>query len=247
MALQFTTSSKEAVSNGVKIMVHAPAGIGKTMQVATLPGPVLISAESGLLSLSKRNIEKIFGPNDPTITYDIPTIKIYSVQDLEEAYAWATQSSEARGFATIALDSITEIMEQILNYAKEVHKDPRQAYGDLITQGEKLIRAFRDIEGKNVYMSAKQAPFKDEMSNITKYGPMMPGSKLGPSVPYFFDELYALRVGKDNDGNDYRYFQTQPDIQYEAKCRSGALEAVEYPHLGHIINKIQQYAVAEQA
>lgn len=245
MALEFTTSSKEAVTNGVKIMVHSPAGYGKTMLNATLPQPVLISAESGLLSLSKKNIEHVYGVADPTICYDIPTIKIRSIQDLEDAYAWCTQSHEAASFATISLDSISEIMEQILNYAKGVHKDPRAAYGDLITNGEKVIRDFRDIGGKNVYMSAKQAPMKDEMSNITLYGPSMPGSKLGQSVPYFFDELYALRVGKDDQGVEFRYLQTQPDIQYQAKCRSGALEVTEYPHLGHVINKIQQYATTE--
>lgn len=239
MALTFTFTEDEAVTNGVKIMTYGPAGIGKTMLVPTLPRPVLISAESGLLSLSRANIERIWGRDTPGITYNIPVIKIETIEDLEEAFVYCTTSPDMEDFDSIALDSITEIMERILGHAKEVNKDPRAAYGDLATQGEKLIREFRDISGKHVYMSSKMAPFKDEMSGITKYGPMAPGSKLGPAIPYFFDELFAYREDLDGDGNTYRFLQTQPDLSFEGKDRSGSLSEREFPHLGDIIAKIQ--------
>lgn len=241
MAISFTTTSEEAVVNGVKILTYAPAGTGKTMQVATLPTPVLISAESGLLSLSRGNIAKVFGADRDDITYNIDVIKVENYHDLNDAYEWCIGSEEASKYETIALDSITEIMEQILTAAKENNKDKRQAYGDLIEQGEKLIRSFRDISGKNVYMSAKQGPFKDETTGVTKYGVTMPGSKLGPAIPYFFDEVYALRIGEDDNGL-FRYFQTQPDLQYDAKDRAGALEFMEDAHMGNIIRKIIAHA-----
>ena len=62
-------------------------------------------------------------------------------------------------------------------------------------------------------MSAKQAPMKDEMANLTLYGPSMPGSKLGVNVPYFFDELYALRIGKDDQGNEFRYLTRRSSVK----------------------------------
>lgn len=243
MALEFTDTATESVSNGVKLLVHAPAGMGKTMLNATLPKPIIISAEAGLLSLSRGNIVRVFGANRDDINYNMPVIKIRNIQDLEDAYAWCTQSTEALEYETISLDSITEIMEQILSHAKSVHKDPRAAYGDLGTEGEKLIRAFRDIEGKHVYMSAKMGKFTDDTSNVTKYGPMMPGQKLGQALPYFFDEMYTMRIGNDENGS-FRYLQTQPDIQYEAKCRAGALDLMEECHIGHLIAKIQAFAEA---
>lgn len=244
MAITFTNTSEESVINGVKILTYAPTGTGKTMQVATLPTPVLISAESGLLSLSRGNIAKVFGVDRDDVSYNIDVIKVENYQDLNEAYEWATQSAEAAQYETIALDSISEIMEQILIGAKEGNKDKRQAYGELYENGEKLIRSFRDITGKHVYMSAKQGPFKDETSGITKYGVMMPGLKLGPAIPFFFDEVYALRIGEDENGL-FRYFQTQPDLQYDAKDRSGALETMEEPHMGNIIRKIIAHAAAQ--
>lgn len=239
MALDFAYTEEESVRNGVKLMVHAPAGTGKTMLCATLPTPVIFSAESGLLSLTPKNIARVYGADRDDINYNMLTIKIRNVADLEDAHQWATESHEASEYETFALDSISEIMEQILTAAKVSNRDGRAAYGDLHEQGIVLVKGFRDIEGKNIYMSAKQGPFKDEATNITKYGPMMPGSKLGPSIPYLFDEVYALRLGQDDAGM-YRFLQTQPDLQYEAKCRSGSLELHEEAHLGRLIAKIKQ-------
>lgn len=239
MPLEFGYTEDESVRNGVKLMVHGPAGMGKTMLCATLPSPVILSAEAGLLSLTRTNIVRVFGDGRDDINYNMTSIKIRNIYDLEDAYKWASESHEAGQYETIALDSLSEIMEQILTAAKSGgNKDGRAAYGELNEQGIVLVKGFRDLEGKNVYMSSKQGPFKDESSGITKYGPMMPGSKLGPAVPYLFDEVYALRIGKDEAG-EYRYLQTQPDLQYEAKCRSGALALQEDPHLGNLINKIK--------
>ena len=79
----------------------------------------------------------------------------------------------------------------------------------------------------------------DELSGIVKYGPSMPGAKLGPKLPYFFDIVMRLGIGKDTTTQqEFRFLQTQPDLQYEAKDRSGALSPVEPPHLGHVFNKI---------
>lgn len=245
----FTTTAEEAVSNGVKVMVYAPAGTGKTMLNATLPNPVIVSAESGLLSLAPSNIERVFGAGREDITYNIPVIKIRNLADLRDAYAWFRDSHEAMQYQTASVDSITEILEQILSAAKKAAKDPRQAYGELAVQGEQCIREFRDLAGWNVYMSSKMAPYKDELSGITKYGPMAPGSKLGAAIPYFFDMLFALRIGQEHheDGSitNYRYLQTQPCIQYEAKDRSGALAVQEAPHLGSIFGAIQNSGYVE--
>jgi len=238
MALQFTTSEQAAQVGGVKAMVYGGAGVGKTVLTATLPSPILLSAESGALSLKKANLERLFGVNNPTICYNVPMILINNVQDLTDAYEWCTRSAEARQFGTISLDSISEIAEVVLNNAKRQVKDPRQAYGEMIEKMETLIRLFRDIPGKNVYMSAKMEPSKDELTGVVKYGPAMPGAKLGQKLPYFFDEVFRLGINKTPQGESYRFLQTQPDMQFEAKDRSGALAVMEAPHLSQVFSKI---------
>jgi hypothetical protein len=101
-----------------------------------------------------------------------------------------------------------------------------------------LIRAFRDLPQRNVYMSAKLERVKDEITGGMLYGPAMPGSKLGQALPYFLDEFFVLRVEKDDEGKPTRALQTQPDYQFTAKDRSGALDMFEPPSLEHIAKKI---------
>jgi hypothetical protein len=238
MALQFTTAEAASSVGGVKLLVYGGAGMGKTVMAATCPGPIVLSAESGLLSLRKANLERLFGVGNPNICYDIPVIKITNVDDLSAAYQWLTTSARSHNIRTAYIDSLTEIGEVVLNNAKRQVKDPRQAYGELIEKMETLIRAFRDLPGMNVVMTAKMEPMKDELTGVVKYGPAMPGAKLAQKLPYFFDEVFRLGVNKTPAGESYRFLQTQPEMQYEAKDRSGALAAMEPPHLTQIFNKI---------
>jgi hypothetical protein len=215
-----TTGSLSA--NGVKLLVYGQAGAGKTTLVATLPSPIVLSAEGGLLSIQDANL---------------PYIEITSMEALKEAYQWLTESSEATGFQSVALDSISEIAEVVLNHEKKVNKDPRAAYGAMQEQMADIIRAFRDLPGRHVYMSAKLEKTQDEMGRVL-YSPSMPGNKTGQALPYFFDEVLALRVEKDGEGNTQRALMCDSDGLWLAKDRSGKLAAWEAPDLMGIITKI---------
>ena len=218
MAVQLK-STKNAAHNGVKILGYGRAGVGKTTLIRTLPKPLIISAEGGMLSLSGS---------------DIPYMEVSSVEELQEAYTFALESE----YESIAVDSISEIAEVILNTEKKNAKDPRQAYGAMQEQIADIIRAFRDIPGKNVYLSAKQERTQDDTGRLI-YSPSMPGQKTGQSLPYFFDEVFSVRADKDPDGNMVYYIQTTTDGVYEAKDRSGKLEFYEPADLGEIIKKIK--------
>jgi len=223
VALKFTTTDQAAQLHGVKMLIYGVSGVGKTTLCATAPQPIILSAEAGLLSLRK---------------FQIPVIEIRTVDDLTEAHRWCQQAAEARQFATVCIDSITEIGEVVLANAKRQVKDPRQAYGELIEKMMTTIKAFRDLQGKHVYMAAKAEPVKDEMTGVVRYMASMPGSKLGPQLPYLFDEVFRLGINKTPQGEQYRFLQTQPDLQYDAKDRSGALDPIEPPDLNHVISKI---------
>jgi len=209
-------------TNGVKVLVYGHAGSGKTSLCATMPNPIVISAEAGLLSLQHA---------------DIPYIEVNSMDTLMEAYDFMANSDDAKKYDSICLDSISEIGEVILNHEKKIAKDPRQAYGAMQEQLGDIIRAFRDMAGKHVYFTAKCEKSQDETGKIL-YAPMMPGNKTGQSLPYFFDEVMALRVELDAEGNSIRALMTQSDGLWQAKDRSGKLETWEQPDLGAIIQKI---------
>ena len=221
MAINLKRTSGLA-ANGVKLLVYGQAGAGKTSLIRTLPNPIILSAEAGLLSLTGT---------------DISYIEITSMAELQEAYLWASSSDEAAGFDSIALDSISEIGEVVLSSEKKATKDPRAAYGAMQEQMGDLIRAFRDLPGKNVYFSAKLEKSQDEMGKLL-YNPAMPGKALTQGLPYFFDEVLALRVERDADGNAHRALMCDSDGLWLAKDRSGKLEPWEAPDLGAIIAKI---------
>ena len=224
MAITLTSTKDSAALNGLKFLVHGPAGAGKTSLCATTGEPtVIISAESGLLSL--RGV-------------DIPVIEVKTLDQLYEAYQFVTETDEGKTFQWVCLDSISEIAEVVLNHEKKVAKDPRQAYGALAEKMTDLIRAFRDLPGRNVYFSCKQERAKDEQSGAMLYYPAMPGNMLKQGVGYFFDFVFAMRIEKDADGNPTRWLQTSRDYNYEAKDRSGSLEMFESPDLSAIAAKV---------
>ena len=222
MAINVKTTGSMA-ANGAKVLVYGQAGAGKTSLVKTLPSPIILSAEGGLLSIQDA---------------DLPYIEISDMDTLHEAYKWLAESDEAKQYQSVALDSISEIAEVVLNAEKKATKDPRQAYGAMQEQMADIIRAFRDLPGRHVYMSAKLEKTQDEMGRVL-YAPSMPGNKAGQALPYFFDEVLALRVEKDGEGVTQRALMCDSDGLWLAKDRSGKLEAWEAPDLGGIITKIQ--------
>ncbi len=234
MSLQFTTSDESSATGGVKMLVYGLPKMGKTMLAATLPAPILLSAESGLLSLSQANQMRVLGKHQ-----NIPVIQIKDVQDLTDAFEFVATSKEAEGFQSVALDSISEIAEVVLNNAKRMVKDPRQAYGELAEKMTTLIRSFRDLPDKHVYFSCQQEKVQDA-DGMLMFGPSMPGKQLTGKIAYFFDEVFALQVSpKQADGSTYRFLRTKPEAQWMAGDRSGALDDIEEPNLANIIAKIQ--------
>lgn len=214
------SNTKDIAAKHIKVLVHGAAGSGKTRLCSTTGGkPIILSAESGLLSLAGE---------------DIDVVEIKTIQDLYEAFNFLKTDEK---YDWVCLDSISEIAEVVLDAEKAKTKDPRQAYGELQTQMMQLLRGFRSLP-KNIYFSAKQDRVKDEVTGGIISGPSAPGTKVGPAMPYLFDEVFALHSWKDDAGEIQRALQTQRCNQYEAKDRSGKLEFTEPADLAAIHAKI---------
>ncbi len=220
-------STADVHLSGVKALVYGQAGAGKTTLATTLPNPVIISAEGGLLSIKDSNL---------------PFVEVSNMEELQEAYQWVAGSEEARGFDSVMLDSLSEIGEVVLNFEKKRTVngklvDPRQAYGAMQEQLSDLIRAFRDLSGRHVIMTAKMEKASDENGRVL-YSPSLPGNKMTQQLAYFFDEVLALRVEKDAEGIAQRALMCDSDGLWAAKDRSGKLDPWEAPDMGAIIRKI---------
>lgn len=198
----------------VKLLVYGAAGAGKTCLTPTLPRPVVLSSEGGLLSIAGA---------------DVPFIEVTDLAGLREAWQWLSTDTD---YESVVIDSISEVAEVVLNGEKKEKKDPRQAYGAMQEQMADLVRSFRDLP-KHVVMLAKLDKQADETGRLL-YSPSMPGKVFAQQLPYFFDEVLALRVGADGA----RTLLTDGDGQWQAKDRSGRLDTIEPADLGAIIAKI---------
>lgn len=209
-------TTKAIHDNGVKALVYGVAGSGKTTLAKTMPSPLVISAEGGLLALAGT---------------DIPYVEIAKLEDLTEVLAWL-QSDESADIKSVMLDSISEISEVCLTAEKSKTRDGRAAYGALAELMRATIRKFRDLPNRHVLMIAKADCTEGQ------YAPSMPGKTLTQDIPYFFDLVLALRIERDADGNTKRALQAKPDGIWAAKDRSGKLPAFCPPDFSKLIEVI---------
>ena len=216
-----------AQDSGVKAILHGPSGAGKTFSIATIPDPastIVLSAEAGLLSIKEA-------------ASDVDATVITSVDDLRAAYTFIAGDTGTK-YKTIVLDSLSEIAQQVL--AAEMYKsiDGRMAYGETNNAVIKLVKAFRDLYGRNVILICQQEKVQDAEGRIF-YGPSMPGKTLANALPYLADLVLCVRIRKDEDGTVKRAFQcADVDEQYQAKNRGGKLSDFEPPDWAVIFEKI---------
>ena len=209
-------STKDVTAEGANMVIYGESGVGKTTLISHVENSIILSAEQGLLSLSK---------------FDIPYIEITNIDDVEDAYQYVRKSE----YDNIFFDSLTEIAEVVLYEMKEGKKDKRQAYGELADAFGVMIRKFRDIKGKNTIFFAKMKWIYDDEGTVVAYAPLMPGRVLPHGLPYLVDEVFCYKM----DRKGTRFFQTVADRKHPAKDRSGNLSNPESePNLDEIIKRI---------
>ncbi|QTD79428.1 putative structural protein [Escherichia phage vB_EcoM_fHy-Eco03] len=223
-------STKEAAENKLpKVVIYGQSGVGKTSMARTLPreSTLIVDAEGGLMSIADA---------------DIDTTKIKTFQDILDLYKWLTENPGAKKYKHLVFDSLSDVAEVCLEYEKTQVNDKRQAYGAVADKMMYIMRQFRDLPFSIAYI-CKLEKNKDEVSGAMLYSPLMPGQQLPKQLPYLVDAVLAMRMSApDNDGNSARYVQTQPDFQWDAKCRNApgrTLDKHEPADLGWIYSKLQ--------
>lgn len=217
--INIVNSRDRTVSAYVNAIIYGPSGVGKTVLAATAPDVLIVSAEDGLLSIADE---------------DVDTTDIRSLKELIEVYNYL--ANEDHNHKTVVIDSLSEIAQVLLVDFAAVERDKRQAYMKMADEMLGIVRRFRRLP-MNVVLNAKQARIVDEFSGKTSFGPKFPGRVLENEIAYQLDEVLAMRFHK-HEGVEYRVLQTAPDIQYEAKDRSGQLAKLEKPNLTAIFDKI---------
>ena len=215
-------NTKQVVDDfGLKILVHGPPGVGKTRLCVTtgdLEHTLIISAEGGLLSIKD---------------WDVDVAQVRNVNDVYEVFEFLKRGEHE--YTWVCLDSISEIAEVILQGEKLRNRDGRRAYGEMADTVFDLLRGFRNLP-YHVVMTAKQG--REEIDGRVLHAPMLPGRQLTLNIAYLFDEVFALRVETNQEGELVRVLQTGKSRSFEAKDRSGKLGMYEQANLEGIHRKI---------
>lgn len=243
----FIQSTKGASVNRIKGIILGPSGVGKTFLASTAgPKTLLVSAESGHLTLNKFDIPMI------DLTVDkAEDGKLISLDDsgryqkLLKVFDWLKTDEAKKQFNTIVIDGITEMggivirmLEKTEKYSSQKMAKPR--YGEYTKRMTNLILGFRDLPYYNIWFTAlveHKEDIDEKTQKVIKRYPatvLMPGQKIPEALPSFFDEIlyYGIKGEK-------RYILTQATDEAFAKDRSGNLEKYEKPNLSEIAKKIK--------
>lgn len=221
---QLVPASQLARTLGVKMLAYGDPGMGKTPIIETAPRPVLCACEPGLRSMASSNV---------------PTWEAYTAPKAFEFLQWLTQSQEAANFDTVAIDSISQFAELVLEVELARNKDGRKAYGELSRTVYGWLNALYFMKYKHIYLICKKTI--QEEGTLKKARPYFPGQDLNVKVPHLFDEiLHMEKVISPKDGKMYPMFRTMGTDSILARDRSGQLAEFEQPHLGYLFNKCMQ-------
>ena len=219
-------NTRDAHTDGVKILLFGASGLGKTTMLGTLSGKTLIlSAESGLLVLRDK---------------DVDVIDIDSVEKLGAIYI-ALKNGELK-YDNVCLDSLSEIGEMIVKEldADDYYGDPSNTFPMWKEYSKKMIsiaKSFRDLKGINIVLTALAEPV--EANGSIKYLPMIPAKKAQAKLVSLFDEVYYYSFNKDKQ----RVLHTSGSNMYEAKSRIGLNSDIvveEDVSLGSIIDTLNK-------
>ena len=225
-------NTKDIANDGVKVLLYANSGFGKTTQLGTLEGKTLIlSAESGLLVLKDK---------------DIDVIDIASIQTLGEVYV-ALASGELV-YDNVGIDSLTEIGEMIVSelLEDEYYSDPSNAFVLWKEYSKRMMnvcKKFRDLKGVNVVLTSLSEPV--DSNGTMKYLPQIPAKKVQTKLVSLFDEVYYGTMDKDGK----RIVHTRSSNIFDAKSRANVADKIALSEtvdgedaevsLGSIINSIK--------
>lgn len=207
-----------AIQFGCKAIIYGPPGCGKTPSINTAPRPVLLATEPGLLSMRNSNV---------------PTWVGNTKSRIDEFMKWFENSSEAKNFDTLAIDSTSQMCTIALDESKAKHG--LQQYGEMAEYVMPFLKRLYFMKEKHMMLLAKE-----ELTSDGKRRPLYPGKFLPAEIPHLYDCILRLaKVPVPNVG-EVVAFQCNGTIDIIARNRTGTLSDFEPADFNALIKKVMQ-------
>lgn len=226
------------------ILVHGPAGAGKTTLAMTGLRPILLmDAERASRFIQLRKIKWDPLTQAPPVydgSWDVAVVKTRDWPTAQKTLEWLRSGQHP--FRTVAVDSISEIQikaQEAINGRGEMKT---QHWGKLLQNMGSFLRDLRDItdeEDNSLQILCLISTSKDYDGTFKPY---LQGS-IASQVPYLFDMTAYLYVNQaaDDQGvvGDHRFLFTGNHPQYEAKSRvPGVPPTIQDPNLSNLMYSI---------
>lgn len=131
----------------LKLLVHGESGAGKTWLGDTAPYPRLtLDAEGGSdWTFSTKRLWDPVREQPPAAdgTWETCIVRVRDFNDVNRTYQWL--NSGQHQFASVVIDSTTEVQKRCLDAIAGTSAPSQQAYGQLLRDMETTVRQFRDL------------------------------------------------------------------------------------------------------
>lgn len=201
---------------GCKAIVYGPPGSGKTPVFNTAPRPVLLATEPGLLSMRNSTVPTWIGDSKAKI---------------DEFFKWFENSSEAKNFDTLGIDSTSQMCNIALDESKSKHGLAQ--YGDMADYVMPFLKRLYFMREKHMYLIAKE-----ELTTDGKRRPLYPGKFLPAEIPHLYDCILRLAKVPVPQVGEQLAFQCNGSIDVVARNRTGTLADFEPPNFAALVQKV---------
>jgi hypothetical protein len=212
----------------LSLLIHGPSKAGKSSVTFTGPFPMLVLDAEGSTKFittrgfgSTEKVRKVYW--NPLLdkaprydgSWDVCVVQVLDWQTMKMAKE--RLAVEPHDFASLSLDSVTEIQRKCKQNLGRAAAMQQQDWGVLLYEMDLLIRGFRDLLLLNnplrVVTFVSETVVQDHRSV-----PNMQGA-VKTSMPYWVDICGYLSQSKDEAGVNQTYLLIENHPQYEAGNR----------------------------
>lgn len=231
------------IPQAVSWLIHGASKCGKSTLADTSPAPRLhLDAEGGMGTRFTPSRKKLWDPTrqKPPVhdgTWDTCVVYVRSYNDVKYTYDWL--NSGQHPFASVILDSISEIQQRAVDSLVGKDQMKTQDWGTLLRDVSAQVRQFRDLCAHPTRPLMAVVMIAMTTKKDDKWRPYVQG-QLADRLPYYVDICGYLYVDQQSDGDTVRKLLVAQHPMFEAGERVGGRlgDVVTDPNIEKMIGTI---------
>jgi hypothetical protein len=217
---QLMSKRVKTTQPGIRMVLYGKPGVGKTVFGATLPDPLILAVEKGVLSIADRFKQ-------------LHVIGVDRYDELKMALAFLRKDA-GKTYKSVVIDSLSEARRKHMDDLLELHQKTSPTldlYLANTTELRRLIRDYCDLTINVLFICSSKAETDDETG--ARHTGLGLTRQLAGEMPGYVDVLGYMGVKVTRDAEKAttveRFILTEPTDRIDAKDRSGKLPRIVQP------------------